>query len=435
MSRITSPFSFRTPQLTTWLTLACLTVGAADALAGATWSAATVLATSSKTTDLLQPAIAANGTGRKLAVWIQDGQIQVRPQENGVWGATTAVSLATLGVATPTVTLAEDGKAVVAWVQNQSGGQSTLEASFYSNGQWSLPITVSNAGITVTSPKVGVSATGQATLAWAEADGTGVQCAVQTASGTTDSGWSLPQTLASTCHSMVSLSVNGAGEALAGWGDLDFLTGQGVYVATRDAAGTWSPAKELMAPQYRQYLPAFSLGEDGTAVAVWANAYTGLMYSRKRPGSDWSPVATAYAGIYSITTLSDVAVDGQGNATAAFQIWNMLPSGAIAYPLQAVQLKNTSSTWSKPAYVTAKNQNIYNFTVEASPGGSVAVAWSDSSKSGVASMLPGETRWSNATLGKGGYEVALDMATGNASVLWNSATMPGNLYTSSAVAP
>lgn len=427
--------AFRATQLTTWITLACLTTATADALAGATWSAPSVLATSSDAADLLNPAIAGNGAGKKLAVWIQGGQIQAQIQENGVWGNPTAISQATLGVTIPTVTLAEDGTAVVAWVQSQDGGQSTLEAAFYSNGQWSLPTTVSNAGLTVTSPKAGASATGQATLAWSESDSTGGQCAVQTATGSADTGWSPPQPLASTCHSKVSLSVNGAGEALAGWGDLDLLNGQGVFVATRDAAGTWTPTKELMAPQYRQYLPAFSLGEDGTAVAVWINAYSGLMYSRKHPGGDWSPVSTAYAGIYSITTLSDVAVDGQGNATAAFQIWNMLSSGAIAYPLQAVQLKSTSSAWSKPTYLTAKNQNIYNFTVEASPAGSVAVAWSDTTKSGVTSLLPGETRWSKVTLGKGGYEVALDMAAGNASMLWNSAAVPGSLYTSSAVAP
>lgn len=405
--------------------------------AGAVWSATTTLASDSQTQGILNPAIAANTVGQKLAVWVQGGQVQARFYANGAWGAPVVLSQATLGVASPTVALADDGKAVVGWIQTQGSGTSSLEAAFLANGSWSLPVMVSNASITVASPKVGLSGSGQATLAWSEVDGTGTQCAIQAATGSVAGGWSQPQTLANACHSFVSLSVNAAGEAVAGWGDINYLTGAGVYVATRDTAGTWTGVTELAPPQYRQYLPSFSMGEDGTAVAVWVNTYTGLMYSRKRPGANWSAAGTAYAGMSNIASLSDVTVDGQGNATAVFLTWTMLPTGAIAYPLQSAQLKKAANTWSKPIYVTAKNQNIYNFSVESSSAGSLGVAWSDggTGKTGVATMLPGETRWTNATLGKGGYEVSLDMAAGNAALLWNNTYAPVSLNASTAVTP
>ncbi|MEW5786441.1 MAG: hypothetical protein AB1899_01165 [Pseudomonadota bacterium] len=414
-----------------------LLIAGTDALAGATWSPAATLATASQPATLYNPAIAANGAGKQVAVWVQDGQVQARIQESGVWGPTSPLSPATGGGSSPSVAVAADGSVTVAWIQDQGNGHSTLEAAFLNAGQWGLPATVSNAGISVTSPRAGVDGTGQATLAWAEADAAGTTCAIQTATGRAATGWSQPLTLANTCHGFVYLDVNGAGEAVVGWSDQGYLSGEGIYAATRDASGLWSAVSELAIPKYRQYLPGVAIGEDGTAVVVWDETYTGLNYSRKRRDGAWSPTAVAYAGIYSIASLADVAVDGQGNATAVFLIWTMLPSGAMAYPLQSVQLKNTSGTWSKPIYVTAKSQNISDFTVEASPGGSVAVAWLDymTGKSGVASMLPGETRWSNVTLGKGSSEVALDMAAGHAATLWTSGYSTTSLNVSTAVAP
>ena len=430
------PSKTTTTLLTVLAATACLSLAAANANAGATWSSPIKLATVTQSSSILAPAVAVNASGKKLAVWVQDGQVQARAFENGVWGNVSTLSLASLGVSEPSVALSEDGQAVVSWLQ-QGSGQSTVESVFFSNGQWSLPTTVSSTGVTVSSPKVDVSGNGQATLAWAESDSSAGSCGIQTATANTGSAWSAPLTLANTCHTQVSLSVNAQGEALVGWGDLSFLTGKGVYAATRDASGIWTDATELTPPAYRQYLPAFSLGEDGTAVAVWNNAYNGLMFSRKRRGEDWTPASTAYSGNSSITTFSDVAVDGQGNATAVFMIWNMLPTGAIAYPLQSVRLMNTANTWSKPLYVTSKGQNIYRFSVDASPAGSVAVAWSDSvtSRSGVASMLPGEARWSNAGLNNGGNDVALDMAAGNATVLWTGITATQSLRASTAVTP
>ena len=78
--------------------------------AGAVWSAAATLASDSQTQGILNPAIAANTVGQKLAVWVQGGQVQARFYANGAWGAPVVLSQATLGVASPTVALADDGK-------------------------------------------------------------------------------------------------------------------------------------------------------------------------------------------------------------------------------------------------------------------------------------------------------------------------------------
>jgi hypothetical protein len=115
----------------------------------------------------------------------------------------------------------------------------------------------------------------------------GAMCSINAVTGTAAAGWSSPQFLSGDCFTYLQFAMNSHGEAALTWG-ATALQGGPVVVITRDASGSWGAPVTVSPAYYRQVLPDVAIGEDGTAMVLWAK-YTALTWSRRARGAQWSP--------------------------------------------------------------------------------------------------------------------------------------------------
>jgi len=124
-----------------------------------------------------------------------------------------------------------------------------------------------------------------------------------------------------------NLAVNSSGQAVAVQGVPGILSGA-VIAISRDASGTWAaPVTVAASGVYRQRQPKVGLGNEGTAVLVYlVNA--GVRYS-VRSGGIWSaPASLISSGAGGV---AGVAVDGSGNAVAAYVQTTISPGTYTVY--------------------------------------------------------------------------------------------------------
>ena len=216
------------------------------------------------------------------------------------------------------------GTAVVAWTGN---GQVSASVRTPSAG-WSSVAALSPAGQTATSRAVVMRPDGSAVLAWAaqrSAD-TVIESSVWTAAA----GWSGPAVVSGTGMSFtgpVALGADGTGNVLAGWGQYSSSTGAiSVASATLPAAGSW-PAPAILATPAGTSIRQVSVAVNsaGAAVAGWVrknNDLYGDVITRPAGGSFGAPVTIATGpwrpALQQLHSLP-VAIDGNGRASAA---WN-----------------------------------------------------------------------------------------------------------------
>jgi hypothetical protein len=383
------------------ITIAGLFATAAPAWAARSWSAPIQLSTPIPPTDVVGgPAIAVNASGAQVAAWYDqasDGTqfVHVRTSTNGqAWSAATTLG----GGVSPAVALAPDGRAVAVW-EGLPPITGTIQASVRPpGGAWTTPVTVSSdAG----PPLIGVDGKGNAIAVWAASAG------IKTASVPAGGTWTAVQTLASSGRS-VDLAVNASGAVIVTWAGPGgtIVTDSGTILGGFAAPITVAPAA------YRQGSPAVALNGAGQASLVWRGRTTVLAATRSAGGT-WSATSQLTANASGSV---DTAIDGSGNAVAAFVQYN---AAAGTFPVHASQ-RPAGGTWGMATLLSTLNDYATAPQAVADPAGTIVVAWTDDNSLTLKARTaaPGGAFKAAAAVGANYGVFDLAIAPGHAALMW-----------------
>ncbi len=174
------------------------------------------------------------------------------------------------------------------------------------------------------------------------------------------------------------LAVNANGLAIAAWDQFIYSNGGSASIgAAVQSGGKWSAPFTISGTTGFSMSPRVAVGAEGTMVVSWiyqdaAGTQKSIQVAVKGPGATaWtvSTLAQGPIGGVSLTEFVPVAVDGNGNVTAAWDIWN----GTGHWVQAATMLKG--GTWSAPVTVSGNDDGLYtNLAVNAR--GDAAVVYS-----------------------------------------------------------
>ena len=346
-------------QVVTLLISYCGLAGSATAQ---TWSAPQFVTNGSEAV-----ALATNGQGASaILYWLNGPGLLATVGQNGVWSAPVTLSTAT---SVGNVAVAPNGDVLAVWSFHTNNTTTPIEtqAAFYSGGHWGNTITVTTNGSATGSSSLahlvglGFDGNSNATLVWEQLTGGG-SCALVAVTGNSSSGFGAQQTLGNTCLGWVQLAVTSNGQALAVQGGATLEVAP-VIATSRASNGVWSKSIDVANPYYGRQRPWVGLGNNGTAVVVW-RARTFAEYAVRENGV-WTSPAELPQGTGS--SYPEVAVDGSGNAVAAYL-------GKVSY-------RPAGGTFRTPI-------TLGSGEVVASPAGTFVV-----SGTAVATLLPGSTTW------------------------------------------
>jgi len=335
--------------------------GLAGSAAGQTWGSPQFVTNGSQAV-----ALATNGSGTSaILFWLNGPGLIATVGKNGVWSTPVSLSTAT---SVGSVAVAPNGDVLAVWSFHTNNPTTPIETqvAFYSGGHWGNTIIVTTNGSATPSSSLahlvglGFDGNSNATLVWEQLSG-GSSCA-----GGGD-------------REFVNWIWNaaGAGQYLLGLGAIGGHEQRaGTRGARRRDAGGGAghcnkPGKrrrldasiDVANPYYGWQRPWVGLGNNGTAAVVW-RARTFGEYAVRENGV-WSAPTELPQGTGS--TYPKVAVDGSGNAVAAYL-------GKVSY-------RPAGGTFQTPV-------TLGSGEVLASPGGTFVV-----SGTSVAMLLPGSKTW------------------------------------------
>jgi hypothetical protein len=296
-----------------------------------------------------------DAAGNALIVWTDDSA----PSNLSIWWSRSSADGATWSaprrltttkfMTTPSLAVAANGMALVAWGEN-IGNMMTTRACDFRNGEWNTTINLPKAGTSEagSDPRVAIDATGKGWLIWQQAGSADLddwrqRIWVQRY----DAGWQTntvvmldetdPDTSDGTVSPFVALNDAGVGAAL--WLE------RGASVPATDPRlwarrfdGTKWLRQELLAQGTLEFMPPgpqAAVGADGTIVAAWgqtlAMAYQATA-ARFTPGaSGWDVSRSVETNNLALNANRDwvsprLGVDGQGNG---MMVWRQRLDGPI----------------------------------------------------------------------------------------------------------
>jgi hypothetical protein len=298
------------------------------------WSAPAELVRDSRLSGMH---LAAGPSGRAAVVWnLFEGSsasfttsvhASERDPATGTWSPgvkldTTAPQVWDSG---PRLLYAGDGSLTAVWEETShpSDGASLVRTAGKPAGAaaWTAPETLAPWNSRTTYHEVATGPDGTAVLVWGEhseidAPGSGAVKVMVRRPGT--AGWSAPEKVAAVDNAQLAVPLVGPdGEITLVW--WDHLTAGGVHSATRSAAGSWSPVKQLSQGYVPEQFDA-GIGPDGAVHAGWVEeAATGGRIFRyaARSGGAWSAPRTLSAKPSSVA-IGQVAGGPDGRATAVW---------------------------------------------------------------------------------------------------------------------
>ena len=307
-------------------------------------------------------ALAVNAAGAQVAAGYQqnaDGSMSVQvctSADGQSWSAPVTVGQGVI----PSVAIAPDGRAVVAW-EGASNNVYSVQASVRPpGGRWSPAVTLTS---DYGRPVVGMDGSGNAVAAWAAWAGP-----IETASLPAGGTWTAVTTLA-TRGQAISLAVNAGGSAVLTWG-----TRTATVAASGTVLGGFAAPVTLGPP------PLYPVGHTrvvlnglGEAAAAWTNGAPADLVATRAPDGTWSPAVKLSA-----TTDGpiDVALDGAGDALAIFG--QMYISGTNVTATLYTSKRPAGGTWSTPAVLSVPGDAAATPRAVADAAGTFIIAWTDS---------------------------------------------------------
>ncbi|RYB95083.1 PKD domain-containing protein [Nocardioides oleivorans] len=364
---------FASISIATALALACAPLVTPAAVAVETWLPATYL--SEADADAYNPVVEIDAAGNATAVWVNKSgtafvvRTSSRPAA-GTWSAALTLSGDVGAAVAPQLAANGRGDLVAAWESGPSTTSRVQASVRGDSGGWSAAETLSEAGQGASSPSVAIDRTGRATVLWVRSDGTNRR--VQASSRGTNGAWSTPTTLseAGNAARQPSVGVDGTGRLTAVWGRSDG-TNYRVQSSTRAPDGDWTVASTVSDAGQSASAPTVAVDEDGTATALWIRsdgANARIQASSRPPGSGWSipvNISDPNQGVFGDPA---AAVDAAGVVTVA---WSQLVN--TNYRTQ-VSTRRPGGVWTPGTTISVAGQNGLYPSV-ASRGAHTVVTW------------------------------------------------------------
>ena len=275
--------------------------------------------------DASSPAIAVDPAGNVTLAWVQAPTFGVHARTKpagGDWRETTPQLSVTGVVRGPSVAVAANGLAVVAWGRRTRDAVVRVEAAVRRSADQTfrpaLPASPDAGTGLCGTPRVAIDAAGNVAAIWTRRTSDLGDFHVETALKAADApafAASEPRSGGpgnSNCNAEIAATPDGRLTAMWDFTETGKLSH--VAVADRPPAGPWSAPVKLSAPGARLIKPTFALDDAGDTAATWLSADT--MVSAVRSGLGAFTAARPLSGA---TELSGVAVAAAGrDALTAF---------------------------------------------------------------------------------------------------------------------
>lgn len=345
------------------------------------WTGATLVELSAESAD--QPHVAYNASGHGMAVWTQfDGALTniwaaKFDQASNTWGKADLVEAISTGNAVaPRISVDVTGNAVVVW-QQRALSQWSIHANHYriSTGTWatSVPIETGTAGDALV-PTVALDASGNGLAVWRQFDGARADVWANRYTASTTS-WSTAILIESDDTGNADapqIAMDSNGNAMAVWSQKVF-TWNSILANRFDAStGSWGTATLVeISDSSNARFPKVAVDTTGNAVAVWREDTMPSRISSNRfnvGAGTWGTAVLIDTGA-STATMPDVAMDGAGNAFAAWR------QGDDA---MANRFNAGTGTWGTPVLIETNNmgpEGVYDVVIAADTVGNAIAAW------------------------------------------------------------
>ncbi|XUL89393.1 FG-GAP-like repeat-containing protein [Streptomyces galilaeus] len=253
------------------------------------WSAPAQLSTA--TTDgadaAYAPSVAVTPDGTTVVVYKQTAgesasvrTVSRAPGATG-WSAPTAATASYESISNPEATAADDGSVTVAYKGTDASEDSTILTVNRSaaDGSWSAPQSVTATDDLADTPEPLIAPDGDVTLVWVDYTST---FSTRTATRDADTGaWSAVRTL-STAYvpEQYDATITADGTVHALWTQESGHGDERELMESVRSEGTWTTGVQLPGSEAAFVLGKVSVGEDGTATAVWSSTAAGTGVDR-----------------------------------------------------------------------------------------------------------------------------------------------------------
>ncbi|WP_395811045.1 Ig-like domain-containing protein [Archangium minus] len=269
--------------------------------------------------DVERPAVAVNEAGFGVAVWelhvgTQVDLYAVEYSPGSGWSTPHLLETRAEPVSTPRVGVDAQGNALVVWKQSDGSAESLWAARLVKDGGWSAPLLLESEPGATSVPALALEGSGRALVAWLQPDSGGT-VRVRASRFVPGSGWTPPEQVASSGEgSSVSAAQSADGSAFVLFRGHDAGTGGSSLYATRFVPGEgWHAGASALgdAPPGGDD-PMVAMDRWGRAMVSWTGPRAGgstVLLKRFTPESGWQPVALDRGQ----SVQPSVAADGQGN--------------------------------------------------------------------------------------------------------------------------
>jgi hypothetical protein len=306
------------------------------------------------------------------------------------WSEPQLISSQDVGSAAyPDVAMAQNGEAMVVWLQAGGGGSDdpyNVYAARYRPGfGWGAPQKVSNATTpdeSAVEVAVAVDASANAYVAWSQGF-----YEVWASSYTDEAGWTAPVSFnpgsTDPKYSYLSLAADAIGGAICVWQQAGH-----VWAGRHDPTEGWGAPERLSDATYSAYeSPAIAMEPLGSALAVWVGQndadQTNTLVSRYRPNVGWSaPVAIGDANEPSDSLCNPIPCpNGNSNPAAAMNAGADPMAVWMEYHTDtqtSVVLANSfvgNSAWGSPAPISPDLKHILQANLASSETGRAMATW------------------------------------------------------------
>ncbi len=266
--------------------------------------------------------IALDGTGNAVVAWVERADAThavkavVRSAGSGVWGARVTLSSGENVSAGPTLALAPNGTAIVAWVERSSVVRvATGDAT---TATWQLTSDLSrSANPVLGEPQAVLNAAGDGAVAWVQQASGESRPRVKVAQRSAGGSWTAPTSLRSVRPQPASdaaVGIDRTGSVVVGW----IALGEVEAAAYSAATGLWTDPRIVADADPRATELQLAVNPSGNAIAAWSTNEGGSPRTAIRPAASgtWQAPATISASGSSHLRAS---LEASGNGTT---VWN-----------------------------------------------------------------------------------------------------------------
>ena len=277
-----------------------------------TWHAPVRLDTTSSGAS--HPVVAMNAQGNAIAAWSETSSSGVSAAyfTGGSWR--NPVRLSVLAAGMPQAGIDAAGNATVAWVEKDATGNDSILATRMTGAGVSSPPRILDASARPAAmPSVAVAPNGNALVAWLQDDGNGQSVHASRFAGGT---WSVPAVIENRPgNSYAPFAALNDTTGFVAWeqGDTQAASAS-TFAARMDAAGAWSAP--VIVYNRGGFMPVVRLRDNGDAMMVWLAAHTQY--------ATWSASASAWSSVINLAPYNcgyghAIAMDAaSGKAVAAW---------------------------------------------------------------------------------------------------------------------